>query len=164
MSWKKSTGARTGYERTPHSCQSQTFTSHVSECKDAYHMTCIVIFLKLVCFLFRRTSSWVASRKRSPRRKRCSGNRNEDGSQRNRCKPLWDGARRFLGCFQFWCQNLRCNKMVRVSPNPTRLDVYVLLSSLILRATSQLSGRTSSALWRFAKSLAMKGFGRSFLH
>lgn len=54
--------------------------------------------------------------------------------------------------------------MVRVSPNPTRLDVYVLLSSLILRATSQLSGRTSSALWSFAKRLAMKGFGRSFLH
>lgn len=45
MSWKKSTGARIGYERTPHSCQSQTFTSHVSECKDAYHMTCIVLFL-----------------------------------------------------------------------------------------------------------------------
>ena len=46
MSWKKSTGARTGYEGTPHSCQFQTFTSHVSACKDAYHMTCIVI-----CFL-----------------------------------------------------------------------------------------------------------------
>lgn len=124
----------------------------------------LCFFVRLVCFLFRRTSSWVASRKRSPRRKRWSGTGNEDGSQRNRCKPLWDGARRFLGCFQFWCQNLRCNKMVRVSPNPTRLDVYVLLSSLILHATSQLSGRTSSALWRFAKSLVMKGFGRSFLH
>ena len=52
MSWKKSTGARTGYElQEPHSCQSQTVTSHMSSYKDhqryiSYDLGCAVF----ICF------------------------------------------------------------------------------------------------------------------
>ena len=54
MSWKKSTGARTGYElQEPHSCQSQTVTSHMSSYKDhqryiSYDLGCAVF----ICFFF----------------------------------------------------------------------------------------------------------------